>query len=355
MPVSAMPSPLGGVRVAEVGNGVAAGFCAGLLAKMGSDVTIFGADRQRFAEAGVLASAMRSFVDGGKTLGDDEGAAFYQKPEAFDVVLLSGDISQADRQAIASLAPGLICARFTTFGDIGPNSADAGTALKVQAMSGLLALLGTPDREPLMLPQNQVAYCSGCMAFSAIMAALAFAEQAPDERRGQWLEISDLEVMTYVEWKGGVYSQFGGTIPRGVETGPVILRCRDGHFALYYAHVHWPAVKTLFGNPAELDDPRFATQPGRMAAEAELKGLMEVFTVSRDKHELYHAAQVLRIPAGAVETLTDLLDSPQYAVRRYLHPESSNIAFPGPPCEMNRLKPGAAGSLASASEDGATI
>ncbi|MDB5583635.1 MAG: hypothetical protein JWR80_8811 [Bradyrhizobium sp.] len=355
MAVSAIPSPLGGVRVAEVGNGVAAGFCASLLAKLGADVTVFGADKQRFAEAGVLASAMRSFVDGGKTLRGDEGVTLHQKFAAFDVVLLSGVISRADRRAIASLAPGLICAHFTTFGDIGPNSADAGTELKVQAMSGLLALLGAPDREPLMLPQNQVAYCSGCMAFSAIMAALAFVELGPGERRGQWLEISDLEVMTYVEWKGGVYSQFGGTIPRGRETGPLILRCRDGHFALYYANGHWPAIKALFGNPAELDDPRFESQQGRMAAEAELKQLLEAITVSRDKHELYRAAQALRIPAGAVETLTDLLDSPQYAARRYLHSESGDIAIPRPPCEMNGIRPGATGSLAPASEDGGVI
>ena len=41
------------------------------------------------------------------------------------------------------------------------------------------------------------------------------------------------------------------------------------------------------------------------------------WSATRTKQEIYHAAQALRVPAGMVATVGDLLESPQYAARDF--------------------------------------
>jgi crotonobetainyl-CoA:carnitine CoA-transferase CaiB-like acyl-CoA transferase len=148
-------------------------------------------------------------------------------------------------------------------------------------------LLGDSKREPLMLAGRQAAYSAGFLGFTAVMAALAHRDHLVRQGRaaqGQRIELSDLEAIAFLEWKGPVYYQAGGAlVPRGRENGPLVLPCADGHFACFYSPPDWPALVEMFGSPPALADERFATPAGRVSGEAELRAILSDLTRNRTR------------------------------------------------------------------------
>lgn len=330
-------SPLAGLRVLEVGGGVAAAMCGRLLGGLGAEVVLADNNPDRFSEEGGDAAAVRYFLDEAKV----QATATLADWKHFDVLLITGQLSAEEKDQVAREAPHLVTVLFSVMGNHDPENDGPATELTAQAASGLLAMLGRPDRVPLMLPPRQLAYSSGCMGFSALMTALAFKARKKDDARGQVIEISDLETAAYIEWKGPVYYQASGQIvPRGRETGPVVVPCANGHLALYYNQADWPKIKTLLGNPLDLEDERFAAVAGRLEAEAELLAIFARLIAHRSKHELYHAAQALGLPVGSVETVDDLLASQQYAIRAFLtQPTPHAPSRPELPFTLNGRRP----------------
>jgi crotonobetainyl-CoA:carnitine CoA-transferase CaiB-like acyl-CoA transferase len=192
----------------------------------------------------------------------------------------------------------------------------------------------------MMLGGHQIAYSTGLMAFSGVMTALAHRDRPGSSGAGQRVRVSGLEATAYLEWKGPVYFQAGDgkVIPRGRESGPVVLPCSDGHLAFYYRATDWPQVLQLFNQDEFLTQERFSTQNGRMAEQAELVAHLSAITVKRSKHDWYRAAQALNIPVGYVADTRDLVESPQYQSQGFID------AAPGLPFTFNGRRPAAAGN-----------
>ncbi|MBV8817263.1 MAG: CoA transferase, partial [Acidobacteriaceae bacterium] len=156
---------------------------------------------------------------------------------------------------------------------------------------------------------------TGMQLFTAIMIALHERERSG---LGQFVRTSYFETVAFLEWKGATFYQADGTIlARGKSTGPMILPTCDGHIAFFYRDVDWPQVIELFGDD-RLRNPKFDTIKGRISHEPELRAIFEEHARNLGKHKLYHHAQALGIPVGSVETIQDLLESEQYAARRFL-------------------------------------
>jgi crotonobetainyl-CoA:carnitine CoA-transferase CaiB-like acyl-CoA transferase len=336
--VTASPTPLSGVRVVEHGASPAVAMCGKLLAELGASVSIVGGGSDTRFGTGRLARATSLFLDRGK--GGASAAEFETLIGETDILL--ADHLSGDADALRQVAPQLILAHFTKWGEQGPKAGRPSSELVAQAAGGLLALLGEPTREPLMLAGRQAAYSAGFLGFSAVMAALSHRDQLVRQGKpatGQRIELSDLEAIAFLEWKGPVYYQASGAlVPRGKENGPLVLPCADGHFAFFYSPPDWPAIVEMFGSLPALADERFATSAGRIAGEAELKSILSDLTRNRAKHELYHMAQARGVPAGAVETIADLRASPQYAATSFLRPLPGG-AEPSLPFTFNGVRP----------------
>lgn len=336
--VAASLAPLSGVRVVEHGANPAVAMCGKLLAELGASVSIVdGGSETRFG-TGRLARATSLFLDRGK--GGVSAAEFETLIGETDILL--ADHLSEDADAWRQVAPQLILGHFTKWGEQGPKADRPSSELVAQAAGGLLALLGEVTREPLMLAGRQAAYSAGFLGFSAVMAALAHRDQLVRQGKpatGQRIEMSDLEAIAFLEWKGPIYYQASGAlVPRGKENGPLVLPSSDGHFALFYSPPDWPQIVEMFGSPPELTDERFSTSAGRVAGEAELKAILSDLTRHRPKHELYHMAQARGVPSGAVETIADLRASPQYAATGLLRPRPGG-AEPLLPFTFNGVRP----------------
>jgi formyl-CoA transferase len=153
-----------------------------------------------------------------------------------------------------------------------------------------------------------------------------------------------LESIAFVEWKSASNFEATGSVRRrvGDHSHNLVLQTSDGWFGLLYTDSNWPQLRDLTGVEA-LDDERFSTRAGRAARADELRALLSDWFGRRTKHEIYHAAQALKVPAGMVATVGDLLASEQYAAHDFWqtldHPATGPISYTGPGYRISGYSP----------------
>jgi len=222
------------------------------------------------------------------------------------------------------------------------------------ALSGLLHMVGEPDRKPLRLGGHQPSYAAGLTAFTGLAAALAArdAGQLPSSVR-----VSIAEVLQWVNWKAASGADAAGTSPgrEGKSSEFQIVPCRDGHVAIVYTVTQWPATRTLIGDP-RLCDPKFDTRAGRRKHIAELYGIVTPWFADKTRAEIQAQAQAKGVPFGPVFSPAELLDTEQYVARGFLaelaHPQLGPLRLPQLPVQWNgrSFAPKPAPALASPSD-----
>lgn len=320
-------APHSGLRVVEVGDSAALGYCGKLLTAIGSDVVKIrsATDRSRYAPgvAAVPAEVREAYLDGGKTVLEADledpatGTLVRELAGTADVLLTAlpdGAHAGLADEALRRERPGLVIARCPTLEPV-DGSLPLGGDYQALAASGLMALIGEPDRPPLRLPGAQAEYAGALVLFTGVVFALYGRRR---DGSGARVRTSSLRAAAYLDWKSQIfYEEEGRVLRRGSDSGPLVLRCRDGFVGFYYRPEEWPAVRRFIGDVA-LEDERFATQQLRDAHRAELREILERFTSTRPKSEVYHSGQAAGIPVGAVWTMAELLDDDQFRSRSFV-------------------------------------
>jgi crotonobetainyl-CoA:carnitine CoA-transferase CaiB-like acyl-CoA transferase len=190
------------------------------------------------------------------------------------------------------------------------------SGLAIQALGGLMHMVGEPDRKPLKLAGHQASYAAGLTAFTGLTAALAArdaGQTAPSVR------VSLAEVMQWVNWKASSAADASGVSPgrEGKGSEFQIVPCRDGHAAVVYTVTQWPATRALIGD-RRLEDARFATRAGRRKNIAELYAIITPWFADKTRAEIQKTAQAKGVPFGPIFTPAELLDTEQYVARAFL-------------------------------------
>jgi len=209
--------------------------------------------------------------------------------------------------------PSLVMTRVSGFGQDGPYASRPGFATIAEAMSGLAALSGEPDGQPLLPPIALTDEVTGLAAAFATMVAL-------HSGVGQVVDANLLETM--FQMMGPLASLFavtgeqqprlGAGLPYTVPRGT--YRCRDGR---------WVAVSTSSDSVAARvmallgvdDDPRFATFEGRTTHRAELEEIMTRWCAQRTQAEVLDAFTAAEAAIGPVLDMADIAADPHYAAR----------------------------------------
>ena len=155
----------------------------------------------------------------------------------------------------------------------------------LQALGGLLHMVGEPERKPLRLGGHQASYAAGLTAFTGLTAALAArdaGQHAPPVR------VSLAEVLQWVNWKAasgrGRHRHLAR--PRGQESEFQIVPCRDGHVAVVYTATQWPATRALIGDP----------RPGRCQVQHARRTTPAHRRTLRDHHAVVRRQDACRDP-----------------------------------------------------------
>ena len=209
--------------------------------------------------------------------------------------------------------------------------------LAIQALGGLMHMVGEPARKPLKLGGHQASYPAGLTAFTGLMAALAARDAG---RPAPSVRVSLAEVMQWVNWKAASGAAASGTSPgrEGRNSEFQVLPCRDGHVAVVYTVTQWPATRALIGDP-RLDDPKFNTRAGRRQNIAELYEALAPWFADRTREEIQKTAQAKGVPFGPIFSPAELLQTEQYVARGFLadmvHPTAGALRLPQLPVQWN--------------------
>ncbi len=236
-----------------------------------------------------------------------------------------------DYATLATQQPGLIYTSVTPFGQSGPYCHYQGSELIIQALGAMLHTIGLPEREPLKIGGYAALYTTGMSAFSATMLALHVRDAGG---AGQHVDVSAMETMTVAQIHASIQHQFGRQPVRRAST---LVQAQDG-----WAHPGlergvrqdtWGRLCTLMGRPELATDARFTTAEARREHQKDLLAILEAWTASRPKEEIYHTLQGLHSVAGYVATVEDLFRSEQFIARQFFqtleHPQAGTGQYPG--------------------------
>ena len=338
---------LAGLRVLEIGDGVAGASATSLLLALGAEVTavvdpasVHRRGRPHVEHDGRRVSLLSATLDRGKhVVAVDDRAALeellvvHNKAQggAFDVVVV--DRVDGVRGALASLHDLDVYGAFveqhnaaawvtiSAFGLSGERVADIGTELTVAAAGGMLAAArdertGLPLKlagQQSLLNTGQAAALAACHALdqtgdgpvhldlSAVEATIA---------TGPTLEAGNLMLET---------GSPGGARRYGAPAS--FYECTDGLIRISAMEDHqWRGVVDAMGSPAWTE--RFAAVETRIEGADEIDEHVSAWTRTRSKVDAESLLQARGVPATAMYTPGELLESPQLEHRDALEPLS---------------------------------
>lgn len=214
---------------------------------------------------------------------------------------------------------------------------DEDPELCLTARSGLLSLVGRPDRPPMMLGGHLVYSIPGLYAATATLLALI---QVGRTGKGERVTVSVRQcVESMMEQAMIEYTFTGqGTERRGsrgtITATSGALPCKDGYWLLSLIHRDegWTTLMDWMQDPVLIADPTLAAEENRHKRRDFIMDRIEGWASQHTRVELVSGAQERHIPASPISTPADLVDDPQLIARGYLrdmdHPEFGPIRFP---------------------------
>jgi crotonobetainyl-CoA:carnitine CoA-transferase CaiB-like acyl-CoA transferase len=328
-----MNGPLSDLRVIDCSTVVAGPGCARYLADFGADVVKVerpdGGDSARrlgWADPRDGESLWWKLLGRGKRcvtldLKSDEGrAAMLRLCDEAHVLVENFRPGTLERlglgpDVLLARNPSLIITRVTGFGQDGPYAQRPGFATIAEAMSGFAAVNGEPDGPPLLPPIALTDEVTGLAAAFATMVAL-------HSGTGQVVDVNLLESMLHLmgplvaAWRLLGYQQprLGSGIPYSVPRGT--WRTADGVWVALSTSSEGVArrVLALLGLA---DDPRFATNDGRIAHRAEVDAAVSEWIGARPVEEVLARFHDAEAAIARVLTVPDAAEDPHLVERGY--------------------------------------
>lgn len=342
-----MTSALQGLRVIDLGQWIAAPYCAALLADFGADVIKIekpqGGDDQRHSSPFVNGQSAffnlfnrnkRSVViDLSSTAGREQCKDLIATADIVIENYRPGAMARMglDYETLSSNHSRLIYCSISAFGQTGPLRQEGGFDMVIQAMSGLASICGPADGKPHRLPIPIADVSTALFATIGILTAVAARERTG---KGQCVDVSLLEsALAMAPLEVAQYLATGENPKRmgqaSRNASPYqIFSTQDGSIALGAAAQHlWEKTCDLIGCSQLKSDPRFSTNTLRQQHN---DALVEIIEHALSYHPTDYWLSVLGqegIPVGPVWSYEQALNHPQIAARGLIQqPEGADQA-----------------------------
>jgi formyl-CoA transferase/CoA:oxalate CoA-transferase len=288
--------PLAGFRVLDLTSSLAGPYCTQILAALGAEVIKVehpqrGDETRQWgppfvdgegaiylaANAGKRSLALNFHDDAGKKV-------LYGLAERADVVVQSLRPGHAEKigfgaEELRRLNPRLVYASMGAFGNVGPRRDKAGYDPLMQAAGGIISVTGEADRPGVRVGVSMIDQTTGMWAAIGVLAALWERDRTGEGRV--------VDVSLYESTLGLVAYHLVGYLGAGAVPGrhgtafPLIapyeaFAAADGELMVLAANDHlFGALCGVVGAPELVTDPRFRTNPDRVAHRDELVELVE--------------------------------------------------------------------------------
>jgi crotonobetainyl-CoA:carnitine CoA-transferase CaiB-like acyl-CoA transferase len=345
----ALPPPLAGVRVLELGSTVAGPAACRLLGDLGADVyKIEPGDGDQLRTWGVISP---------------DGTGWWFKSHNRNKRLLTFDLRNADHVAtIASMAlacdvvvenfrpgylaklgldaetlrkkkPELIYLSISGYGQTGPYADRPGYGSIAESMGGLRYITGESDGPPMRVG---ISIGDEIAALYSVIGVLAALRGRDRDNVGDTIDISLIE---------SSFSLLEGALPEYVHGGHVARRTgnvlnsaapsnvyptRDGEWLAIGGNGQsiFRRLVTAMGRAELADDERFATNQGRRKHVAVLDEMIGAWTRTLDLAAADALLAEAGVPAGPVMSVEQIVANPQFQARdavRYVRDDDGTL------------------------------
>jgi crotonobetainyl-CoA:carnitine CoA-transferase CaiB-like acyl-CoA transferase len=349
-------APLAGYRVIELGQLLAGPFAGCLLGYFGAEVIKIeppqgGDPIRRWREMrGDTSLWWRSLARNKKSVTIDlktgQGAELVrQLIDKADVVIENFRPGVVENWGLGpedfkDSNPALVYARISGYGQDGPYAGKPGFASVCEGMSGFRYVNGHPGEAPVR-PNLSIGD-----TISGIHAALGIALALLEKHRsgvGQVIDVALVEsmfnlmeaVVPEFDGNGVVREPSGSTVTGIVPTNT--YRCKDGKYIVIGGNGDsiFQRLMVAADHPQMAQDPRLASNPGRVEHEAEIDKLLADWCAAQDSAQLLQKLDDARVPAGPIYNVEDMLGDPHFNARGLFE----RVEIDGEPLKIPALLP----------------
>jgi crotonobetainyl-CoA:carnitine CoA-transferase CaiB-like acyl-CoA transferase len=336
--MEAIPLPLTGVRVLDLGHVFQGPYATFLMAMAGADVIKIEPPRgdmtRRRARDGdypfrALHSCKRAIVLNLKT---ERGRELLQ-PEVFHAV-----------------NPRLIYASASGFGRTGPDAGKLAVDLTIQAMSGLMSTTGERGGRPLKAGAPIADFISGTHLYGAIVTALYERERTG---RGRVLEVSMLESVFASLLPAAGHAYGSNAVPersgnRHVADSYVpfdTFKTADGWVTIVCStDEHWLNLCDAMDRPDLRANQSLARLQGRLAQIDDVTAMIGDWTAMRTRAEICDLCDRAHVPSAPLRDVLEVVSDAHLHARGFLTDvtnETGTVALPNSPMryEGSDLRP----------------
>ena len=218
--------------------------------------------------------------------------------------------------------PGLIYARVSGYGQDGPYATRPGYASVCEGVGGLRYVNGFPGQPPVRQNLSLGDSLTGLHAAFGVLLAL-FHRERDGGRPGQVVDVGIFEavynmmeaVVPEYDRLGMVRGPSGTTITGVVPTNT--YPCRDDKYVIIGGNGDsiFKRLMVAAGRPDLADDPALADNAGRLEQQERVDGAIADWTRTLTAAEVLAALDEVRVPAGLIYSVADMVDDPHFQAR----------------------------------------
>jgi formyl-CoA transferase len=334
-------APLKGIRILDLTNVLAGPFCCHQLAHMGADVIKvetpgtgdlarqLGADPARNADLMGVSFLAQNPGKRSITLNLKSASGkrilkeLVQKADALVENFRPGVMARLnlDYETLRQENSRLVYCAISGFGQDGPLAKLPAYDQIVQGMSGVMSITGDGDTAPYRVGYPMADTIGGMTAAFAVASALA----NKFEDRGTFIDVSMLEaVIATMGWVVSNHLIAGqAPTPNGNDNFTAspsgTFRTADGVMNIAAnKQEQFEALCEIIGNPALVQDPRFADRKDRLTNRPALTAELETAFATASTLDWVEKLTAQGVPAGPVWSVPEALTHPQIADRGLL-------------------------------------
>src|SRR3954469_10389012 len=346
-------APLAGVRVVDVTTSYAGPTCTQLLGALGAEVIKVeptSGDEARFwgpPFAGGLGTLFVAANSGKRSValdlrrGNDVVLRLVDGADVFVQSLRPGlaDELGLGADALRARKPELVHCTISSYGRAGPKAKLPGYDPLLQAAAGLISITGEPERPGIRVGVSLIDHTPGMYAACAILAAL-------HAGGGTTLDVSLWEAaLSYVSYHlignletGGVPTRqgtaFHAIAPYQVfpaSDGGLMITCANDNL--------YRRLVDALGLPELADDPRFRTNPDRVANREALTELLSERLQQDTRAAWLEKLAAANVPAAPVQDIGEVVGDPQLEAVGILQRQGEFTTL-GPAFSVDGERPG---------------
>ncbi len=356
-----MNGPLSGIRVLDLSRLLAGPYCSMMLGDLGADVIKverpgigdetrhwgppFAADGESAYFLCTNRNKRSVTIDLKKAAGVEITKSLARQSDIFIENFTPGtaDNLGVGYEAIREVNPRIIYCSITGFGPDGPYRNRAGYDLAASALGGLMEITGEADGPPVKVGVAITDVTTGIMAQGAICAALFAREKT---RCGQRIDLSLLESQVAVLVNMASSYLISGEVPKRWGTGHETIvpyqgfEAKDKYVIVAVGNDQlWAKFCRILGVPELIEDPRFRTNPLRVANRKECVAILAEIIKTKPGDEWLELLNAESIPCAPINRMDEVFKDPQVLHRDMLvevdHPSAGKIKMVGIPIKYS--------------------